>query len=143
MGVTIRCKKTGTNYDLGYGGFANFREKVAELCSPEFGAHYAKLDEGFSLSGEERRKFYEDFDNGTLQLISDGKVSVKIVDFCLQSDCDGKIRYGACKVIYNAIKDYDDSICYGYAGRSDCTMFSDLKELFRECVENKSDLVWY
>lgn len=27
MGVTIRCKRTGRSIDLGYGGFANLREK--------------------------------------------------------------------------------------------------------------------
>ena len=29
MGVTIKCKKTGRNIDLGYSGFMRLRKKVA------------------------------------------------------------------------------------------------------------------
>ena len=28
-----------------------------------------------------------------------------------------------CKSIWEIIKDYNDDICYGYAGRSDCAKF--------------------
>lgn len=64
-------------------------------------------------------------------------------DFCLQSDCGGKIHYGACKEIYKHVKDYDDNVCYGYAGRPDCTMFKDFKNLLKECIDNKCDLIWW
>lgn len=40
MGLTIKCKKTGTSYSLGYFGMAKLRMRVAELCCPEFGAAY-------------------------------------------------------------------------------------------------------
>lgn len=136
MGVTIWCKKTGTSYDLGYGGFSNLRDKVAELCSKEFGKHYACL---IKLHSTEE---FEEFDRKTKELLDRKVVSVKVVDFCLQSDGGGKIRYGACKEIYNRIKDYDDDICYGYAGRPDCMKFKDFVALVKECYENKSDLVW-
>ena len=136
MGVTIRCKKTGTSHYLGYGGFLNLRGKVAELCSKEFGEHFARL---IKLHSNEE---FEEFDRKTKELLDRKVVSIKIVDFCLQSDCGGKIRYGACKEIYNHIKDYDDNICYGYAGRPDCMMFKDFVALVKECYENKSDLVW-
>ena len=53
---------------------------------------------------------------------------MKIVDFCLQSDCEGSIRYGACKELLKVIGNYDDNICYGYAGREDCAMFRDFKK---------------
>lgn len=51
-------------------------------------------------------------------------------------------RYGACKEILKVIGDYDDNICYGYAGRSDCAMFRDFKAILQDCVDNKCDMVW-
>ena len=43
MGVTIKCKKTGRNIDLGYSGFMRLRRKVAELMGEPFCGHYKKL----------------------------------------------------------------------------------------------------
>lgn len=136
MGITIRCKKSGRSYDLGCGGFYNLRSKVAELCSPEFGKHYKTL---IHLNSKEE---FDEFDEKTAELLRNKVVSEKVVDFCYQSDCGGSIRYGACKEIYNHIKDYDDNICYGYAGRPDCFKFRDFVSLLKECSEIKSSLVW-
>lgn len=141
MGITLKCKKTGTSYDLGYLGFLCLREKVAELCSSEFGEHYKTLFFAPSV-GEARTKFYRDFDKKTAEMLKNRIVNAKVVDFCLQSDCEGKIRYGACKEIYNHIKNYDNNFRYGYAAYSDAMTFSDFKNLILECYENKSDLIW-
>lgn len=144
MGICIKCKKTGTSYDLGCGGFLILREKVAELCSKEFGEHYATLALAPMLNTNgSRDSFFEAFDRKTQKLLDEKKVSVKVVDFCLQTDERGKILYGACKEILKHIKDYDDDICYGYAGRPDCFKFHHFKELLQECVSNRSPLVWY
>ena len=35
MGVTIKCKKTGREMDVGYFGFFKLRTKVAELVGSE------------------------------------------------------------------------------------------------------------
>ena len=43
MGVTIKCKKTGREIDLGCGGFMNLRRKVAQLMGEPFYSHYEKL----------------------------------------------------------------------------------------------------
>lgn len=147
MGILLYGIKTGLSYDLGAGGFCNLRQKVAELCSPEFGEHYQTLTSPEALCvdlehPERKEAFYEEFDRKTLELIKKKKVSVKVVDFCLQSDVCGKIGYGACKIILDKVKDYDDNICYGYCGRPDCFMFKDFKELLQACVDNKSYLVW-
>lgn len=45
MGVTIKCKKTGREMDVGYFGFFKLRTKVAELVGSEVGEHYKKLDD--------------------------------------------------------------------------------------------------
>lgn len=143
MGVTLTCNKTGRSADLGGGGFLRFRSKVAELCSKEFGDHYRKLEAGISFASQkDRDAFFDAFDAETERLIEEGFVDVRVVDFCLQSDCDGKIKYGACKLIYEKIKDYDDDIVYGYFGRPDRAMFRDLKQIFKDCVNHRCGLHW-
>lgn len=145
MGVTVECKKTGKSCDLGYGGFGRFRNKVAYLLNEEFGAHYAKLStpEMMNIFDSNREQIFYEFDREAERLIKKHKISLRAVDFLWQSDCAGKIPPSACKVIYAAIKGYDDNICYGYAGRSDCAMFSDLKAVFKECCDTNSYLVWW
>lgn len=145
MGVTIECKKTGKSCDLGYGGFGNFREKVAHLINEEFGKHYAKLLslEMMNASKGQRKQQFEEFDRETIRLINKFKISKRAVDFLMQPDCDGKISPSACKIIYSAIKDYDDNIRYGYVGREDCAMFKDLKAVFKDCCDTNSYLVWW
>lgn len=137
MGVSISCKKTGKSIDMGYGGFFNLRKKVAELAGGPFAEHYASL----KTFGDE--EYFEAFDRKTSEILEKKQADIKIVDFCLQSDCDGKIHYGACKNILKVIGDYDDDIAYGYFGRPDCAMFKDFKEILEDCVKNKCDMLWY
>ncbi|MEE0992549.1 MAG: hypothetical protein UH542_06185 [Bacteroidales bacterium] len=145
MGVTIYCKKTKSSIDMGYGGFNNLRNKVAELAGGPFYPHYLLLSEPrvmFVFDEKRRKQFFEDFDKRTAELIETKQADIKIVDFLLQPDCGGKIRYGACKNILKAIGDYDDDVLYGYCGRPDCAKFVDFKQILQECVDTKSDLVW-
>lgn len=65
------------------------------------------------------------------------------LDFLYSSDCEAKMSVAACKDIYEVIKDYDDSICYGYCGREDCAMFRDFKDVVRDCIENNCEMTWY
>lgn len=143
MGVTIRCVH-GRSADLGYGGFERFRSRVAWLHSEAFGAHYDKLIdlEVQLLEGEAAQRFTESFNSETAEMIQSKKVNIKVVDFCLQPNSAGKIRYGACKVILDAINDYNDNLVYGYTGRPDRAMFSDLRDIIAECTAKKCDLVW-
>ena len=143
MGVTIKCKKTGRDIDLGCSGFMRLRKKVAELMGGPFYSHYKKLCVAPPLMRpDEEKKFYTEWDVEEIRLITENNIPVKVVNFLLEDDCDGKIRYGACKEILNVIGDYDDNICYGYAGRSDCAMFRDFKAILQDCVDNKCDMVW-
>ena len=144
MGVTLACKKTGSSCDLSYTGFQKFRNKIAHLCCEEFGRVDDKIERyaTYKFSSEIGIDVAKKLDKEIEKLIQNKNVSIKIVDFVLQSDCEGSIRYGTCKQIYKHIKDYDDNICYGYAARIDCTRFKDLKALIKECYDNKSDLVW-
>lgn len=143
MGVTIKCKKTGREIDLGCGGFMQLRRKVAQLMGESFYSHYEKLcNAPIIMRPEVEEKFWKDWDTEAIRLITENDIPVKVVNFLLESDCDGKIRYGACKEILKVIGDYDDNICYGYAGRSNCAMFRDFKAILQDCVDNKCDMVW-
>lgn len=141
MGITISCKKTRKSIDIGYGGFLRLRNKVADLVGEPWASHYHKLDYA-PIIGDSRKKFYEEFNAETERLLKEKKVSIKIVDFCLQPDCEGSIRYGACKEILKVIGDYDDDILYGYYGRPDCAKFKDFKEILQDCAYHKCDMVW-
>jgi hypothetical protein len=47
-----------------------------------------------------------------------------------------------CEKIYEVIKDYDDNVLYGYAGRPDCAKFKDFKKIVKDCVDNKCSMTW-
>jgi hypothetical protein len=144
MGITISCKRTGSSIDMGYGGFCRLREKIAEVYGEEFERHYKLTsDVGVMLlMGDERKRYFDEYNRKTSEMIAAKKLNAKLANFCYQSDCGGSVRYGACKVIYAAIKDYDDDVLYGYAGLPDCAKFSDFKAIVKECCDTKSDLVW-
>ena len=143
MGITIRCKKTYRSIDLGTGGFLRLRRKVSELAGEPLSSHYAKLlDKSCFMSEKESKAFYDEFNATTQKLLEEKKIDIKIVDFLLQSDEIGRIRYGACKNILNVIGDYDDDIRYGYCGRRNNTRSSVFKEILRDCVKTKSDMIW-
>jgi len=94
------------------------------------------------ISFEKRKEFFKKYNLETNKLVKDNIISSYIANFCYQSDCSGSINQDQAKEIYYKIKDYDDDICYGYLGRSDCAMFSDLKNIFKDCVENGDTIDW-
>lgn len=139
MGITVRCKRTHHSLDLTASGFMRLRCRVATLSGEPFSSHYKELmHHRRSFNGVD--PFYEEFDRKTDTMILKKQVSVKIVDFCLQPDCEGAIRYGACKKLLEVIGDYNNDSNYGYALRP--VRFSEFVSLLRECVEQKCDLVW-
>ena len=142
MGVTIKCKKTGREMDMGYFGFFKLRAKVAELVGSEVGEHYKKLDDILGIPYPERENVLKSYDDETERLVENKVLPIKIADFLYQSDCDGKIRYVACKEILKVIGDYDNGVIYGYAGRKNPAKFKDFKEILQDCVDNKCFMIW-
>lgn len=141
MGVTIKCERTGKSYDMGCGGFCNLRKKVAELANAKFSELYEELTRTLFLREKE---FYDEWDRKLDQLLKTEKgLSSGIVDFCLQSDIEGKINHRTCRLIYNVVKDYDDNIIYGYAAHPDAFRFRDFKGLLEDCIRTKSPLFWF
>jgi len=140
MGITI--ESTNFSADMGYGGFSRFRDKVATISSKEFGKHYAKLEKTMFLMGTEREAYFKKYDAKTKELVKNEVVTIEVANFCYQSDCEGSIDQEQAKEIYKNIKDYKDDNCYGYSGREDCAMFSDLVNIFKDCAENGDVVEW-
>lgn len=91
MGVTIKCKKTGREIDLGYGGFIQLRLKVAQLTGEPFYSHYRKLLNAHALMrADEEKNFIREWDTEMGLLLVGYDIPVKVVNFLLESDCDGK-----------------------------------------------------
>lgn len=142
MGVTIESEHY--SIDLGYGGFANIRMKVAELTAPDIFEHYKYLNKGMFLSGKERKEFFEEYDKKIMEL--DEKYQEKksnILDFLYSCDAGAVMDYHHCIDIYEVIKDYDDNVLYGYVGRPDCVRFKDFKALVKDCVDTKTSMEWF
>lgn len=141
MGVTIESK----NYaiDLGYRGFFNLRCRVAKLAAGDIGEHYEKLSCA-PLFGEDRKIFFKEYDEHISELAEkyNGEMN-HVLDFIYKSDCGGTISPEHCKSIWKVIKDYDDNILYGYAGRKDCAKFKDFKNIVKDCIDSNCEMEWF
>ena len=143
-GVTINSKNH--SIDLSYYGFYRLRKKVAELTKLDIYEHYKMLNDGsyalIKIKGNE--DFFAWYDRKIEELDKkyDGKYS-EVLDFLYTSDCDGEADADHCKSVYEIIKDYDDDICYGYCGRSDCAMFKDFKQLIKDGADTEMGIEWY
>ena len=141
MGMTIKSKSR--SIDLGGGGFRRLRTKVAELAAPDIFEHYKKLDEGMRLYGDERKAFYKSYDAKIAKLDKKYKGRMSdILDFLYESDCDAEMDADHCRSIYEVIKDYDDNILYGYAGRKDCAKFADFKAIVKDGIDSGDGFTW-
>lgn len=140
MGVTIRSKNY--SFDMGYGGFNNFRLKVVKMYGGEFYDHAESIKDGSFLYGEERGKFFKKYDKKTKQMIEDKKVTPSLANFYYQCDCEGSIDSFQANEVYELIKDCDDDIIYGYCARPDRTTMGDLKKLFRDC-KGEEEIRWH
>lgn len=140
MGVTIESKSR--SIDLGGGGFRRLRTKIAELAAPDIFEHYKKLDMG--LMSPNRKAFFEDYDTKIAELDKkyEGKMS-DILDFLYESDCDAEMDANHCRSIYEVIKNYDDDILYGYAGRKDCARFADFKKIVKDGIDSGDGFSWF
>ena len=138
MGVDVYCRKTGKSMTLGCGGFLRWRLKIAELYDKRWYEHYKQLADAPLYKGE---SWYKDFDRETERLLNVEGVDIRIVDFCLQSDCGGSVTYGTCKKILKAIGDYTNDVAYTYVAYADHD-WDKLKAILQDCVTTKSRLVW-
>ena len=143
MSITIESKNRAI--DLGYVGFRRLRVKVAELTAPDIFEHYKKSMDGMRLYDEDERKaFYEPYNAKIAELDKkyEGKMS-DILDFLYESDCGAEMDADHCRSIYEVIKDYNDDILYGYAGREDCARFADFKKIVKGGIDSGDGFSWF
>lgn len=57
MGICIECLSTGSSINIGYGHFAVFRQKIADLVDKDFSEHYKKLIKPFWRSDKEWEEY--------------------------------------------------------------------------------------
>lgn len=138
MGLTLYG--AGKRLDLSTGGFLRLRRRVSDLCGEPWAGHYRSLTDGGRHDKDDA--WFEAFDLETRRLVGEKKINIKIVDFLLQSDMSGRIRYGACKEILKVIGDYDDNYCYGYAALPGQPRFGDFRSMLQACADGKKDLYW-
>lgn len=143
MGVTIESKNH--SIDLGYGGFRMLRVKVSELTAPDIFEHYKKSMDGMRLYDEDERKaFYESYNAKIAEL--DKKYNRKmsdVLDFLYESDCSAEMDIDHCRSIYEVIRNYDNDILYGYAGRKDCAKFADFKKIVKDGIDSGDGFSWF
>lgn len=142
MGIVIRSKNC--SIDLQSGGFINLRTKIAELTNPEIHKHYEHLMDYLAYPIDERKEFFDMYNKQIEELDKkyDGKYS-DILDFLYESDSSGNIPYETCISLWEVIKDYDDDIIYGYISRPNCGRFRDFKKVVKDCIDTKTNLIWY
>ena len=139
MGITIGNRKH--SIDLGYGGYARLRNTIAKCLDPELGVLYKELDQYYKYQEKGFRtqeEFFEDHDRKVLDLCKKKQLDVEVINFLYRSDCDdSSVSVKTCRHIWKYIKDYDDTIIYGYTGRPDATRFKDFKEIVEECRKRR------
>ena len=145
MGVTISGKPskkiTAQSLDMGYSGFFRLRCLAAKHLNHEFFNIYKDMLNNHSDAD------WENFDKNINNCIQHHKLDktvsdCKLLDFFFLPDCEGKITYGACKKLYELIKEEDDNIKIGYVGRADCATMGDFKALLLNVWRNKGRLTW-
>lgn len=135
MGITLRNKHM--SFDLGSGGFYNLRKNIAGLLSKEFQELYINWTSGKMTNDEGNKQLLSLYNRKILKDEDD-----VILNFLFASDVDGKLAVKDSRSLYNLVKDYDDNILYGYAGRPDCFRFKDFKILLKDSVDHRLVITW-
>ena len=95
------------------------------------------------LRSPNRKTFFEDYDAKIAELDKkyEGNMS-DILDFLYEGDCNAEMDADHCRSIYEVIKDYDDDILYGYAGRKDCAKFADFQKIVQDGIDSGDGFSW-
>lgn len=143
MGLTIICAPTGNNVNLSYGRFAALREKVAMAFSPDIlGPHYSKLFEA-PAAGKRRNDFFDRWDKEFERITEENAFDEKVIDFLLESDCQGTVDHETCGKIHELVKNFPDEEIIGYPGWEHPSTMGDFKRILTDCVNRKCEMEWY
>lgn len=136
MGLSIKCKKTGTIYYFDYVGMFQLRSKIAELFDKKLGKLYVDIYK------TPKAKIKEALSIISLYANQHEPVTLKVWNFLFLPDIGAEISYDCCKEIYDGINGKCDDWIIGYARHENPFTWNQFVELLKECYDNKSDLVW-
>lgn len=136
MGLSIKCKKTGTKYYFGYVGMFQLRSKIAELFDKKLGKLYVDIYK------TPKAKIKEALSTISLYANQHKPVTLKVWNFLFLPDTGAEISYDCCKEIYDGINGKCDDWIIGYAGQENSFTWNQFVDLLKECYDNKSDLIW-
>ena len=112
MSITLECRKTKSEMEIGYGNFFFLRAKVAELFDKNVWQQYMKIME--IPYGDDRKQALEKWDTDMDRILQASEMPSGVKDFLFQSDCAGNISRSACMALYERIHNYDNNIAYGW-----------------------------
>ncbi|MCM1322968.1 MAG: hypothetical protein NC218_02170 [Acetobacter sp.] len=138
MGVTIKGNySSASSYDFGAGQFASLRAKVAKAAlGDKYNIYTEWLATDENTPKEELSKKCENFYKNA---------GDAVYNFCIQSDCGGKLSPKQTRELYEVIKDVDDnwSLQYLFYQMHHPQSKEDFKVLLRACIKNKCGFKWY
>lgn len=145
MGICIECLSTGSSINIGYGHFAVFRQKIADLVDKDFSEHYKKLIKPFWRSDKE----WEEYDKITEKFVRKRLCSTWVIRFLYAADYDGHLPWSACKKLLEFIEPLNNKEEIGYcsyrvgAATTGPATIGDFKNILEECVKNKCNMEWH
>lgn len=122
MGIAFYDQKHKKSVDFGYCAFRNFRIEMAHRIDEELGELYSDIVR-ILRDGENWEKDFRE-----LTKHPRFAEQCNVLDFLLQSDCEGQCSANICKDIYALMQDYAEG--------------KDLLELMRYCADNNRELRW-
>lgn len=141
MGITIGNNQR--EIDMGCGGFLRLRTTISKLVDPELHALYLEIFNNDSFRYKEKgfeteKAYWDDYDERLNRLAQSKLLDPYVLDFLYRSDCSCEsLSVKHCRHLWKVIRDYDDDVVYGYAGRPDRAMFKDFKRIVEECAKNR------
>lgn len=138
MGLTIYANGVDRSFDLGYGGFANLRGRIAEAYDKDLSKVYS--DSCMCMTYPDK---WIGLINSIIRVKKFPDEDQDIFDFLFASDCGGQISHRTCKKIYELIKGIDlGGEIFTYAGRSDGRDYEYFEEFLKTCYSKRAHMRW-
>lgn len=146
MGVCIY--NTKLKIYMSYSTFNDGRNRIAKLLDKDWGNlreyHTDWMRMHFmSATVNEIKQFQEEWEKSSEALIKGKNLDPDIIDFLLQSDCEGKIDYKTAKKLLDLIKDYPGRLFIEsnlIPDKDEGTQ--QFKEMLHYCYSQHADLKW-
>lgn len=138
--VNMWIKKTQTEIRLGYSDMFYIRDEIAHLydkeksLNGEFSRLYHRQLEGITEGSDWWKQYNEELNN----MEKEKNLSPKLLDFLYASDCEGKVTYGTCGIVYKLLQKSELDAKFGFYNLS----VYDLMLFFKEAYDNKSGVEW-